>query len=590
MTLVAAFQVDNVPILVGDTRVTGREQSTLAKKIYRFGPNFVVAWAGSQVVANLVLKELYKRLHGSWVRKENVEDVLTSFSAEDFGASNAHLIGWIVDEESRCFRWNSGYPKELFYDSHHIDGTGEQYFLNLLTAKRPGGGRGEGPQYSVLVALNAVNEAITQEVLNPDDWDKSFGFCYELLYFHRGSFAYVDSVTFFMSNYHWDETTKTGEVELGPIISKYTNLSECAIFQRMEFDQTNRVVELVNYPITPTFDPMRHMDLSGMPQELASEFYANYVIFRGTKENFQVALVARAGSPDQPISINPRDGTIHMPPEFFNHLYHRHRHSTAQLIGNNNVASIRQYQLASQLNYLIGGNLCNAFTLGEVGSQDDFFLVGSEESENGFHAVITGNILDSSGQVAIRIVRNVVVYSRNPGGGKLLRSHWGYDLLDGAGRVLFGVRTYEEVLPGLGDQSRNVIVVKGDFYDKSGRLVFRGNFGEVGEFVPDYVKATFGYRDNKFGAVQNMNQRDMDIAGVIMQSKSAVHELLSGKVESEDVSLDGKILCDAEISHCRISIRTGQFAMIGKDSLKDNKIFFSGPASNIHRLIKQNKE
>jgi len=32
-------------------------------------------------------------------------------------------------------------------------------------------------------------------------------------------------------------------------------------------------------------------------------------------------------------------------------------------------------------NYLIAGNVCDAFALGELGSQDDFFLVGAEPEE-----------------------------------------------------------------------------------------------------------------------------------------------------------------------------------------------------------------
>jgi hypothetical protein len=32
-------------------------------------------------------------------------------------------------------------------------------------------------------------------------------------------------------------------------------------------------------------------------------------------------------------------------------------------------------------NYLIAGNICNAFALGEIGSQDDFFLIGAEPED-----------------------------------------------------------------------------------------------------------------------------------------------------------------------------------------------------------------
>ena len=46
-------------------------------------------------------------------------------------------------------------------------------------------------------------------------------------------------------------------------------------------------------------------------------------------------------------------------------------------------------------NYLIGGNLCNAFALGEIGSLDDFFIVGAEPDDESNYPLITANILVS---------------------------------------------------------------------------------------------------------------------------------------------------------------------------------------------------
>ena len=48
-------------------------------------------------------------------------------------------------------------------------------------------------------------------------------------------------------------------------------------------------------------------------------------------------------------------------------------------------------------NYLIAGNICNAFVIGELGSQDDFFLVGAEPQEESVYPFLTGNVLDSAG-------------------------------------------------------------------------------------------------------------------------------------------------------------------------------------------------
>ena len=64
-------------------------------------------------------------------------------------------------------------------------------------------------------------------------------------------------------------------------------------------------------------------------------------------------------------------------------------------------------------NYLVGGNIVGAFVVGEVGSADDFFLVGVEPEQESNYPLLTGNILDSEGNVLFRLVRNVLML--NPG-------------------------------------------------------------------------------------------------------------------------------------------------------------------------------
>jgi len=64
-------------------------------------------------------------------------------------------------------------------------------------------------------------------------------------------------------------------------------------------------------------------------------------------------------------------------------------------------------------NYLIGKNLFNAFVVGEIGSSDDFFLVGAEPIAESNYPLLTGNFLDSEGSFLFRLVKNILVV--NPG-------------------------------------------------------------------------------------------------------------------------------------------------------------------------------
>ena len=90
-------------------------------------------------------------------------------------------------------------------------------------------------------------------------------------------------------------------------------------------------------------------------------------------------------------------------------------------------------------NYLVGGNLCNAFTVGSLGAADDFYLIAAEPSEESSYPLLTGNIIDSEGNLLCRLVRNVLTL--NPGDcSKLLGDAIGYEIHDAAGQFVFPVR------------------------------------------------------------------------------------------------------------------------------------------------------
>jgi hypothetical protein len=89
-------------------------------------------------------------------------------------------------------------------------------------------------------------------------------------------------------------------------------------------------------------------------------------------------------------------------------------------------------------NYVLAGNLCNAFALGEIGSRDDFFLIGAEPPDESSYPLLTGNVLDSEGQLLFRLVRNVLTI--NPGNcSKIIGDQIGYEIHDSAGALIFRV-------------------------------------------------------------------------------------------------------------------------------------------------------
>lgn len=57
------------------------------------------------------------------------------------------------------------------------------------------------------------------------------------------------------------------------------------------------------------------------------------------------------------------------------------------------------FHLSRYNNYLIGGNACNAFGLGRIGAQRDFWLLGAEPEDESSFPLLSGRILNSEGEL-----------------------------------------------------------------------------------------------------------------------------------------------------------------------------------------------
>lgn len=171
------------------------------------------------------------------------------------------------------------------------------------------------------------------------------------------------------------------------------------------------------------------------------------------------------------------------------------------------------FSLGKHHNYLIAGNVCNAFVLGELGSQDDFFLVGAEPPDDSPQPLLTGNVLDSKGKLLFRLVRNEL--TTNPGRCvKTLNAQGDYEIRDGNGVQIVKVTTRVEKLPGLPQESV-VTTLLANFFDRSGSLVFNAHGGDGQEHIESRGKAAFGF-NNVFDYVQGYTDDELAIAKTML--------------------------------------------------------------------------
>jgi hypothetical protein len=234
-------------------------------------------------------------------------------------------------------------------------------------------------------------------------------------------------------------------------------------------------------------------------------------------------------------------------------------------------------------NYLVGGNICNAFAIGELGSDTDFFLVGVEPPDESNYPLLTGNILDSEGNVLFRLVRNILVI--NPGHcSKITSDRVGYEIHDGNDKLILKVSTAFERLPGDTEPSF-VTKMSANFYNKDGNLVFVATEGAYGERIESSVKSAYGFAHD-IGMAMNFNDNELELARVMFRSQGKINRLITGDYSEPELALDGVALINANVSKSMILISTGDF-IIDDAQFKDVTFRFSGAAANIRSVVQK---
>jgi len=236
-------------------------------------------------------------------------------------------------------------------------------------------------------------------------------------------------------------------------------------------------------------------------------------------------------------------------------------------------------------NYLIAGNITNAFAIGDIGSLDDFFIVGIEPSDESCYPLISGNILDSEGNTLFRLVKNILGF--NPGNcSKIVGDMLGYEIHDSAGKLIFKIETKFETHNNLNEDCF-ITKIKANFYNKKGELVFYANSGESDERIESNTNSVFGFSGGGFGIVQGYKPEDREFLRYIFLSQAKINQPIRGLFEKQELKLDGKALQNATIKNCKLFVTEGDFILIGDNNKFDNCEFvFEGQARQLFDIIK----
>jgi hypothetical protein len=254
MTLIAGFQHEGIPLLLGDFLLTSDGQrSGLRKKINLISPNFVIAWTGHLLAAKSVIDSLNREFQGRRTSRNGIHNFLTKYAVSDLGNLQVHLIGWVVDSEPSCFLWNSSYPHELFYSDYHIDGSGTKIFERLFASVGITDTESSSESRILLAnqfALFLACELISDEVLQGNNQRMGFGHAYEVLYFDGDEFIYLDNITYMTWDFNFDLDSKLTRTNLYKVVFKYRNFGDFSIVQISNFENSHTDL----HAITPVIE------------------------------------------------------------------------------------------------------------------------------------------------------------------------------------------------------------------------------------------------------------------------------------------------------------------------------------------------
>src|ERR1035437_7364754 len=152
MTLVAAFPMRNIPVLIGDFLLTTgeinakhmflptrpdlqRTPSTkerrrivgMRKKIHKIGERLVVGFTGDLTPGEKLIEAMVKEFGNKSPTKAELEIFLSELAI--VGKQKTQLVGWIWENRPLCFEWHGTNPSKVKIVNSSVLGSGAQHFL-----------------------------------------------------------------------------------------------------------------------------------------------------------------------------------------------------------------------------------------------------------------------------------------------------------------------------------------------------------------------------------------------------------------------------------------------------------------------------
>jgi len=313
MTVVAAFTVNGVPVMLGDLLIsgpsTGRASihiptvgdaipslpedgqlaiAQLRQKLCIIGDNIALGWSGSLLAATMVVEGLIKENRRSEMTLEEVKRYLDNLDKWT-RQQDLSLVGYVSEPAGIApFGYNCSEFQSDIFGNVMVSGTGESDLSSLLQQFSTSAPQFRGEDANPLAvaactALTVTGFLLQSELADDSALDRFYGGGYEVVTFVNGRFGKINDITYLV----WILSTdgQTASLALPSVVIKYSYERDLLIMRVARFNRPSEedepTVALSNelYVVTPIYRYPKQTELTRVKQpRLSSRFLCNYVV------------------------------------------------------------------------------------------------------------------------------------------------------------------------------------------------------------------------------------------------------------------------------------------------------------------------
>lgn len=309
MTLIAAFSIEGVPVLVGDFLLTdnatanphmflpthpelsaqspkllGARIAGLSKKIHVVNDRFAVGFTGRVDDGARILRTLVAEFSLAAPSLLALEKALSPFNHKTKGF--AQVIGWTASSRPVCFEWKSNDTNAPLLVNSVFAGSGGVPFRNSLTeaaTSEISPNIKTAVEKAQFVGISEVGGVLATELMGLDNLKAFYGYGAELIFWTGVKFSYVPKICFCFWNAGINRDG-TFFLNSSNVMALYQSFGEFSALQVAHIGPSpngeSKLVANNTYvtAITPLHDKMPELDprtIGRIP--VASDFYFNAI-------------------------------------------------------------------------------------------------------------------------------------------------------------------------------------------------------------------------------------------------------------------------------------------------------------------------